>query len=382
MFACLLGGLYPASAVGARLTICVEDPVRDRPAAAHLQRSLGTTRLHLARKSKRNGKCDGWFEQRGQRVVFVLQGRRARLARTIPWLAKARFGLSRLAAHNRLSSFSVLLLALLAEQRLGPLSVKKERRGRRRPPRQPLPPPAVEEEPKAEPEAAPTSQPATQPTESKPGPRAPESQPVIVRRAPRPRALPKTKPRPAPRRSWLRTELVDQLGASLQLGSALRTGETMLTPLEVGAGLRWRSVVVEARYQAPSDWSLEGRDIRVQAVSLAAGWAPRLWTGGRFGLNGQLSVLGERVFLRRTGLERTEARDHTFWDLGAMAGFTLDIRLSGGFSTGVGLQGVFFPASHEVRIPLGPGARLNVFSVRLGLRVAWGGPGNPAGKFL
>lgn len=364
--------------------LCVEDPSRDRRAGALLQRSLGATELHLARRSKKSSRCDGWFEQRGSGVVFVLQGR-TRLSRTVPWLGKARFALSRLAARQRLSSFSVLLLALMAEQRLGPLKSKSNRRLRRRA-GAPTPAPAPTSAPTPAEQPEPASQPTTEPAlASSP---VPESQPVEdARRARRPRPLSKTKKTKTStgptiqKPGWLRRELVDQLGISLQVGSALRAGE-MLTPLWVGAGLRFRAVVVEAGYQAPADWSLEGRDIRVQAVSLSAGWAPRLWTRGWFGLEGQLSMVGERVFLRRVGLERTEAQDHEFWDLGARVGVGAEIQLSRGFSTGVVVQGVFFPTSHEVRIPLGPGARLNVVSVRLGLRVAWGGRGNPSGKFL
>jgi hypothetical protein len=178
----------------------------------------------------------------------------------------------------------------------------------------------------------------------------------------------------------VRSQILDQLGASVHLTGVLRKGD-LFAP-EVGAGLRWRSLVLQAGYQTPISWSLEGRSIRLQALSIAAGWAPRLWQVGRLRLSGKLGAVGEHVILRRTDLERSEARDHTFWDLGAMLGISLEMKLGRGLSTGLVIDGHWFPAGREVRIPLGPAERLNSFSLRLGLRLAWGGVGDPAGHFL
>jgi hypothetical protein len=176
------------------------------------------------------------------------------------------------------------------------------------------------------------------------------------------------------------SQILDQLGASVHLTGVLRKGD-LFAP-EVGGGLRWRSLVVQAGYQIPAQWSLEGRSIRMRAVSIGAGWAPRLWQRGRLRLSGKLGAVGEHVVLRRTDLERSEAQDHTFWDLGAMLGVSLEMRLGWGLSSGLNINGHWFPAGREVRVPLGPSERLNSVSLRLGLDLSWGGPGEPAGHFL
>jgi hypothetical protein len=334
----------------------------------------------------------------------------------VVWLDSPRHGLSRLAARGRLSSFSVLLLALLAEHRLGPLGPAPAVRPGRPSAAAPTPPAASmptaasplsrASPPSAgSPPSTPSTQPAVPDTEAtetvaraepvaadpEPGALsapAPASAPVAVSDGrPRPprqprRAHPPPRGQPAPRlsRSGLRNGLLDQLGVSVQVAGSLRNAG-LLAP-EVGVALRWRSAVVEAGYQAPVRWSLEGREIEVQTVLVGAGWAPRLWQRGRVRVNGKLGMVGERVVLQRQDLERTAARDHAFWDLGAVLGTSLQVRLAGGLSAGLALEGVWFPAGHEIRIPLGPSARLNQLALRLGLRVAWGGRGDPAGQVL
>jgi hypothetical protein len=322
--------LLPHPARAASLRLCVDDPVAARPAAEHLQHWL-TQQLSLGAQ----GRCDettgdrgrlirptgyrGRFVRAADRVVFVLVPPTGSvLRRDLPWLARPDAALQRLAAAGRLSEFSLVVRGLIAEHRLA------QRTG---------------------PVATPPAQP---PAPRAPAPRAGSA----IRRAAR--ARPWTPPLPE---------------ADLDLAGRWRS--SALLSAEMALSLSWYGVFARVGYQPGSEWTLDGRPVRVQTLPLALGWRPVVWRTGRW----RLATLGalrlERSWLRRLDLER--ASTHGRWDLGAALGLVLTRGLGAGWRTGLRLEASWFPGGSRVTIPEGPSAGLSTIGLQLALGLGWGG---------
>lgn len=425
----LVGMPLGAAAVETRLPICVASPSTEREAAVDLDRWVATAAVEVRATPCRLRGYSGSFVERGGQVLFVLATPDGgRLERGVPWLRSARAPLSELAAAGRLSEFSVLVEALLAEDRLAsawaeepqPAPVAKKAAPRRRGGgKAAAEAAAAAASAKAEAEAARAK--AAAETAAAAAKAAEESaaaekaaaekaaaekaaaeralaaenaavNPAVAANPPEPAGAPGAASGGAPtppadanasgpagltRRTDRRgpiLEFQDPGGPgpgwhlALEAGGRLR-GPGIAAP-EVAATAGFGILRLRGSLQAPVDWDLEGHAIEVSGLSVEAGVAFELARGPAWHLEGGVAAAADRLSL--LPLYRSDGASSVGWDLGPAATARFSWRSLGGWGAGLSAGLQWMPTAATTHVGAnGPSATLNAVGARAAVELSF-----------
>jgi hypothetical protein len=370
------------------LRLCVSNTPEEHAAAEWLGRFLSTVRVEAAtdcRATRRGqGGLEGHFETRGGQVTFVVRARSGQaLVRVVPWIRDAVTPLAALAAGDRLSEFSILVDGILAEHRSEPPPARSTEPA---PGSEPVPGPQAEVwsaragEGATSPvpslgssfvladlTSAPPPVPALAPVSDLPAlPPAVRPAPAVPARAPRPEApapavvrtgAPVT-PAGAPRR---------ERGVEVEGWAGVIRRAPGLSAAQLGGTLGFRRFFLRLGVDR-ADWRWEGRAIAFSGWMADLGGRLPLgtWPRARLRLDGTVSLLLERIVLRRQDV--AGAASHPFWDGGALLGAQVVVSPRPWWHLGLFADAGFRPTWRNVQVQAGPGVALNAWSARAALQ--------------
>lgn len=220
--------------------------------------------------------------------------------------------------------------------------------------------PTPDRRPPPKPEAAPFAR-ATPPPEPPSAPFA-RITPPSDRPTPATPALAPPTSAPAPTSALVPT-------LALALGGAVR--EPTVLGLELALSLSLGGAIAEVGWQPPTEWDLDGRPLRIDALWLALGWHPRLAGDADTRLDAALTAVVERLTLRRLTVG---AETRAVWDVGVSGDLALSRPVDARWRIGLLVGARWLPTSNDVGIPDGPRTSLNFWRVRAALTVAWSPP--------
>ncbi len=349
--ASFLCGLFLAtSAVAGEseiIPVC-EAPSRDElDAAAELNGWLQSTRVRVETCPAEGGPTRKLaFVRRGSEVVLRLQTGGVAREREVPWLDQTDTPLSRLRANGALAKVSVIIEALLAEERLDASTSQ-------RPVEAKVPPRPRERRPTPSPVAQATLPP---PVEAPPAPVPPPPAPVV---AP-PTAVTESAPPPLPEaRRW-------PWRIEASAGGRLRSPGILSA--EFAASVAWGPVRVGASYDPRVVFSLGGIPVAIAGVGARGGAGFDVFRGGSWFLGWDAALRVEWLSLRR--LDVAGAASAGYADLGIGAGLHGGAQL-GPIAAELQLAGLLMPTGRIVEIQDGPRERVGLWGVQMGVGLSW-----------
>ncbi|HEY3452339.1 MAG TPA: hypothetical protein VGK67_38700 [Myxococcales bacterium] len=353
---------------GETLALCEEPGSEEREAAVILSRWMRSARVEVR-------KCaPGSLPPR--RLAFVpgpdgsvvvrLETATARREREVPWLERSDAALSRLRTKGALARFSVIVEALLAEDRLAapvtPVVLAPRPPHAQQPSRKPPQKPA---DPAPAPAPSLPAPPAIEPLPPMPAPvfaipppavAAPPSEPEKPSASPVPEA-----PAVEPAKPVKRWAFGIDGGAGYHLRSPyVSTGE-------FGGGLHYGPIRLAVTYQPEAVLALEGdRQIGINVLAFSLGGRFELLEADGF----ELGVLANALLDYLVAFRKDTGNPYDATDFGVSGGLFAARRL-GPAGAELRVEGIVMPTAHVIEIPNGPAKLFNLFGLRVTLSFFW-----------
>lgn len=333
------------------ITLC-DSSTRDELEAAELLNTwLRSSRVRVDNCAASDRGKRLTFLERGTTVILRLETADTARDRDVPWIDRTDAPLSRLRAAEALTKLSVLVEAMLDEERLNaggssqpgpPVEASAPARLHRR------------EQPSTA-ESSAKETPAAKPD----GEQQSLTEPVPPVAAAAPEAASSVPPTTHGESGW-----------SLALGAAgggRVRAPNIVTP-ELVVSLGWGPFVVAPSWDPRSVFSFGGTPVAIAGIGLDAGARFELFRTGWWSLGWDAEVHGEWLSLRR--LDVNAAAAARYGDLGVGAGLWVAVAL-GSLQIPLRLGGLFLPTGRLVEIPAGPQERVGLWSLQASLGLCW-----------
>jgi hypothetical protein len=323
------------------LTLCGEPTSDEVESAAELNGWLKSTQVRVEVCGASAPERRLSFVERDAKVWLQLVNGATVQERQVPWLDQSDTPLSRLRAAEALAKLSVLIEALLTEERLEPSEDSKPG------PHRPRPAAHAQSTRLEEPKPPPPQQPEPTP---------PPAPIVAAGVAPESPSVASARPEERP---W--TWSVGVLG-----GWRLHTPD--ISSLEVGGEARVGFVAAGGFYDPRSVWSLGGVPVALATAGLDAGVHSDALRSGPWFAGWNAAFILEWIWLRRADIRSVGGSRYE--DVGFRVGIHGG-RLFGPLGAEIRIEGLYMPTGRLVKILDGPEAFVNRWGVQVVLSVFW-----------
>ncbi|MGC4119067.1 MAG: hypothetical protein QM765_31770 [Myxococcales bacterium] len=341
---------------GETLALCAEPGAEEQEAAVILSRWMRSVRVEVRRcvPGSTPVRRLSFVSGTDGRVLVRLETLTATREREVPWLETPGAALSRMRAKSLLARFSVLLEALVTEDRLAaPVTLVAAKPAVRKA----APATATSDAP---PLPVRTTEPtATEPAAAPPPAPVPESPELALAPVPAPVSpAPEPPAPPRPERRW---------AFGLDGAAAYHLRSPYLSTWDFGGGLHYGPIRFAVTYQPEATWEIGDREVGTTVVGFSLGGRFALFEEGDFELGVLANLLLDHLIVRRKEEGYGFTRDSDFGVSGGLFGAS---RL-GPAGAELRLEGMAMPTAHVIEIPGAGARRFNAFGLRVSLALFW-----------